>query len=207
MNPHDAFWDWRLGVQTFGFHPGTGTAEDPDWQVHYTPTPYNEIFRLLRMIDLNDEDVFVDLGVGLGRTAFAASWMGAKHAIGVEIIQDLCDKANENLRRGRLFNREIEFTCMNAANWRSRDTTVLFMNNPFGEATVRHVLRNFEAEGVPSRTRALRIIYRNPMFDSVLHQTPWLQCVARVPATGPWPSTAARYETTLWQSVSPSRSP
>ena len=71
LNPHDEFWDRRLGVRTFGFHPGTGNAGDPDWQVHYAPTPYSEIFRLLNLVDLSNEDVFVDLGSGMGRTTFA----------------------------------------------------------------------------------------------------------------------------------------
>ena len=200
INPHDELWDRRLGVQTFGFHPGTGVGK-PDWQVHYAPTPYSEIFRLLKLIDLRDDDVFVDLGSGMGRTTFAASWLGAKRAVGVEIVQDLCNKSNENLRRSRLSGRPIKFVCMNAADYRNPDVTVLFMCHPFGEATLRHVMRNFESDVNARPDRTFRIVYRNPMYDAVLQQIPWLECVGRVPPSGPWPSTLARYETTLWRSV------
>src|SRR5947209_14416336 len=65
LNPYDAFWDWKLGVHTFGYHPASGKQGDSDWQLHYTPTPYADIFRLLRMVELGPDDVFVDLGGGL----------------------------------------------------------------------------------------------------------------------------------------------
>ena len=47
------------------------------------------IFRALKLIDLTNDDVFVDMGSGMGRTTFAASFIGAKRAIGVEIVEDL----------------------------------------------------------------------------------------------------------------------
>ena len=201
QNPHDEFWDRRLGIQTFGFHPGNGSAADPDWQVHYAPTPYSEIFRLLRMVELGDDDVFLDLGSGMGRTTFAASWMGAKRAIGVDIVPELYNKSNANLRRSRLFGRPIEFVCVDAANYRNPDVTVLFMYHPFGEATLRQVLHNFEVEGRSGSLPPLRIIYRNPMYDSVLRTAPWLRFLGRVPPARLWPSTMARYQTTLWESL------
>ena len=42
LHPYDEFWDRRLGVRTFGYHPATGGAGDDDWRVHYQPTPYKE---------------------------------------------------------------------------------------------------------------------------------------------------------------------
>ncbi len=105
LNPHDEFWDRKLQVRTFGYHPGTGESSDKDWRVHYTPTPYSDIFRLLRMIELRSDDVFVDFGAGMGRAIFAASWLGVTRAVGIEIEQDLCDKARENYRRSRLVHR------------------------------------------------------------------------------------------------------
>src|SRR5262249_1193661 len=110
-------------------------------------------------------------------------------------------QSNENLRQSRLSRRAIEFVCMNAANYHNPDTTVLFMGHPFGEATLRQVLRNIEADRIAGPGRPLRIVYRNPMYDAVLHQTPWLERVGRVPDAGPWLSTLARYETTLWRSI------
>jgi predicted RNA methylase len=201
LNPYDAFWDQRLGVHTFGFHPATGKQGDADWRVHYTATPYSDIFHLLRLVNLREDDVFVDLGSGLGRAVFAASWMGARRAIGVEVVPDLCDRAEQNLRRSRLIERNIEFTCMHALNYQHRDTTVLFMFHPFGEETMRRVLLNIFAIRHQDSSRRLRIIYMNPVFDFVLEHSGWLECVTRLPPPTRWLSTTNSYVTSVWQSV------
>ena len=104
------------------------------------PTPYSDIFHLFRMVNLNEDDVFVDLGGGLGRAVFAASWIGARRAVGIEVVPDLCRKAIENLKCSRLIGRDIEFICNDALNYRHCGTSVLFMFHPFGEATMRRVL-------------------------------------------------------------------
>ena len=200
LNPHDEFWDRRLGVRTFGYHPAMGDPGDNDWRVHYTPTPYSDIFRLLRMVDLRSDDVFVDLGAGMGRAVFAASWLGARRAVGIEVVQHLCDKAAQNHQRSRLASRDIEFICTNAQDYRNGDTTVLFMFHPFGEPTLRQVLHNIESVRMEEPRRTLRIIYVNPVYDSVLQQTKWLKCIGRVPKVASWLSTAIHYDTTLWQS-------
>lgn len=200
LNPHDEFWDRKLGINTFGFHPGRGKSGDFDWQVHYAPTQYSEIFRVLKMVNLTSDDVFLDLGSGLGRTTFAASWLGAGKAVGVEIVQDLSDRANANLHRSHLSKNAIEFVCSNAAEYHNPAVTILYMCHPFGEETLRQVVRNFESDRAAS-ARSLRIIYRNPMFEGVLRQTSWLECTGRVAPAGVWPSTVARYETSLWRST------
>ena len=200
LNPHDEFWDRRLGVQTFGYYPATGKPGDPDWKVHYTPTPYSDIFRLLRSVHLNRNDVFVDLGAGMGRAVFAASWLGAARSIGVEVVQYLCDRAKRNYRQSRLTYRNIEFISINAQDYRNPDMTVCFLFHPFGEATLIDVLRNMEFGRLRGQSPKLRIIYVNPVYDSVLVRTNWLECVGRIPAAKRWASTGARYETSLWQS-------
>jgi SAM-dependent methyltransferase len=200
LNPYDAFWDWKLGVHTFGYHPGKGKQGDSDWQVHYTPTPYADIFRLLRMVKLGPDDVFVDLGGGLGRAVFAASWLGAKRAIGVEIVEALCDRARQNVRGSRLSDRDIQFICANALDYQHRDTTVLFMFHPFGEQTMRLVLRNIGDAIADRAAQRLRIIYINPVFDDALEQSGWLQRIGRVPRRPRVLSTANSYVVSLWQS-------
>jgi SAM-dependent methyltransferase len=200
LNPYDAFWDWKLGVHTFGYHPARGTQGESDWQLHYTPTPYADIFRLLRMVDLGKDDVFVDLGAGLGRAVFAASWLGAKRSVGVEIVKDLCERAQQNVEGSRLVDRDIEFICTNALNYSHRDTTVLFMFHPFGEQTMRQVLREMGDAIADRTTQRLRIIYMNPVFDDVLEQSGWLRRIARVPRRPRFLSTANSYVVSLWQS-------
>jgi 16S rRNA G966 N2-methylase RsmD len=200
LNPLDMYWEWRLGVQTFGFHPGSGAPGDPDWQVHYATTAYKEIFRLLKCAALNNNDVFLDLGSGMGRATFAASWLGAKRAIGVDIVPELWVQSNRNLQRSVLRQRNIQFICMNAADYYNKDVSVIFMCHPFGAGTLRQVLENIGSQRTPQSKR-LRIIYRNPVCESVLKETAWLKCVGNVADRSPWISTLSRYHSSIWEST------
>jgi Histone methylation protein DOT1 len=203
LNPHDEFWDRKLGVQTFGYHPGEGEPGDLNWKVHYSPTPYSDIFRLLRLVNLKSGDVFVDLGAGMGRAVFAASWLGASRAIGVEVVQHLCDKGERNYFQSRLVHQNIQFISMGAEDYRNPDMTVCFMFHPFGEATLTKVMRNMEFIRSGKKVGKLRIVYVNPVYDSILRDNFWLECIGRVPARRRWPSIGDRYETSLWQSREP----
>jgi len=199
LNPWDELWDRRLGIRTFGFGQDKGDPSGDDYQVHYEPTPYYHIFRLLRMIDLREDDVFVDLGSGMGRPVFAASWLGAASAIGVEASRDLHDISVENKQNSRLADRDIRFHCQLAQNYRNPDMTVLFMAHPFGERTLSRVIKNAEKDRSGSRRRPLRILYINPLYEFVLERTKWLKHVGRPRVVKSWPSTAGHYEASIWK--------
>jgi hypothetical protein len=204
LNPYDAVWDARLGVHTFGYHPASGTQGESDWRLHYTPTPYRDIFRLLRMVGISKDDVFVDLGAGLGRAVFAASWLGADRSVGIEIVPDLRQRAEENRKRSRLADRGVEFICAHALDYQHIDTSVLFMFHPFGGDIMQQVLRGMAEARAGKNARRLRIIYMNPVFDHVLEESGWLERIERVLPPQRWLSTANAYVVTLWQSK-PSR--
>jgi SAM-dependent methyltransferase len=199
LNPWDELWDRRLRLNTFGFGQDKGDPSGDDYRVHYEPTPYHHIFRLLRMIDLRKDDVFVDLGCGMGRPVFAASWLGAASSIGVEVSQDLYDIAVENQKQSRLAHCDIRFHCQPAQEYRNPDMTVLFMAHPFGERTLAQVITNAEIDRSNGHSRPLRILYVNPLYDFVLEQRKWLKRIGRAPIVKSWPSTAAYYETSIWQ--------
>src|SRR4051812_12438293 len=127
LNPYDEFWDRRLGVHTFGYRPATGSGDAPDWRLHYTPAPYRSILYSLRQAGLGPNDVFTDLGSGMGRVVFTASWLGAKQANGIEVLPDLCEVAEQNRKNSRLSGRTIAFACANARDVDLSLTTVLFI--------------------------------------------------------------------------------
>jgi SAM-dependent methyltransferase len=200
LNLHDEFWDRRLGVRTVGHHPATGQPQDPDWKGCYIPSPYSDIFRLLRLVRLSGDDVFVDFGCGMGRTVFAASWLGAARAIGVELVQPLCERADDNYRRSRLGHRKIEFVCSSAEYYNNPTMTVCFMFHPFGEAILTKVLGNMELNRETGHNQRLRIVYMNPVHEAVLGRMDWLKCIGRVPRANHRFSHVDRYETSLWES-------
>lgn len=199
LNLRDELWDRRLGIRTFGFGQDKGDPSGDDYRVHYEPTPYHNIFRLLRMVDLQKDDVFVDLGCGMGRPVFAASRLGASCSIGVEVSRDLYDIAVKNKQQSHLAHCNIRFHCQRAQEYRNPDMTVLFMAHPFGEKTLAKVISNAEVDRSGSHARPLRIVYINPIYDFVLERRKWLKRIGHVPIVKSWLSTAGCYETSIWQ--------
>jgi hypothetical protein len=116
------------------------------------------------------------------------------------VVPDLCAAAAENLAGSRLAGRNIQFVCANATECELADTSVLFMFHPFGEHTLRTVLQNLEIARKQAPGGALRIIYGNPIYDFVMQNSGWLECIARVPPPRVRFSTASRYVTSLWRS-------
>lgn len=197
MHPYDHFWDLRLGISTFGYHPAVGMADHPNFRVHYTPVPYSILFRILSHIGLAANDVFVDLGCGLGRTVFSAAWLGAKRAIGVEIEGSLVEQADRNRAKDRWRDRNVEFVCQSAESYAHAETTVIFMFHPFGEETMTSVIRGLD-QTLAQKPRRLRIAYLNPVHSRVLDASEQLVRIDHWPAQRHILSRNSRYDVGFW---------
>jgi SAM-dependent methyltransferase len=197
MHPYDHYWDLRLGISTFGYSPAVGTADDPGFRVHYTPAPYGTLFRILRHVELGPTDVFADLGCGLGRTVFGALWLGAKRAVGVEIDKRLVDQASRNLAKRHWRDRDVEFVCQSAEAYALAETTVIFMFHPFGEGTMRSVIRSLDQTLVQT-PRRLRVAYLNPVHGRVLDASEQLVRLDHWPVPRHSLSRNGGYEVGFW---------
>ena len=89
LNPVDTFYDWVLGVNTLAIKKYSGELKDSTWKSDYVPTSYKDIFTLLKQAKLDKNSMLIDFGCGLGRVLFAASYLNARHCIGVEFDKDL----------------------------------------------------------------------------------------------------------------------
>jgi SAM-dependent methyltransferase len=167
LHPQDELLDRWLGVRTWGWRPPKGDEHDPHWQVEYVATGYAVLRRMLRRVALSPDDVFVDLGAGMGRATFVASWLGARRAVGVEIDAELVAIARANHAASRLAHRDVEFVHTGADQYPLDGATVLFMFNPFGSATMQRVVERLD-ESLARRPRALRVAYLHPMFPGLL---------------------------------------
>ncbi|HET7793603.1 MAG TPA: methyltransferase domain-containing protein [Rhizobacter sp.] len=180
LHPVDEFWERRFGVNTLGFLPEVGDYEAPDFRAAYVPTHYRRIIAGLRHVGLNADDVVVDLGCGLGRAVYAASWLGARRSVGVEIDGPLVEQARRSHGTSRLKERDIEFVCAPAQAYPLDDVTLVFMFNPFGAGIMQGVVQQLEA-GLEKKPRRLRIVYENPLQAEVLDACP------RLRRSGDWP--------------------
>jgi hypothetical protein len=200
--PGCELWDRRLGVHTFGHHPGTGGPGDREWYMHYIPSSYRDVFAVLRRAGIAADDVVTDVGSGLGRVAFAAAWAGAGKVEGVELIGGLVERAEANRRGSRLSARDIRFTANDARQHDYGATTLLYMFHPFGHEIVAEMLEKVRRDREAARERrALRIAYVNPVADEVLQASGWLEKVETIPATPQRWSSADHYLTSIWRSV------
>ena len=200
--PMDELWDRKLRVSTFGYHPATGSPGDREWYIHYIPSPYRDIFDVLKTANLSKDDVFTDLGCGLGRVVFAASWAGARRATGVELVSWLADGAKENRRRCKLKSQDIEFFERNAVDHSFADTTLLYMFHPFGEQILAEVLEKARADRkAAGAMRPLRIAYVNPVCEKVLAESGWMRRTLEAEAKPQRFSSAHHYVTSFWEST------
>jgi SAM-dependent methyltransferase len=173
------WWEHRLGIETRGVVP----IDHAD-SVHYGTMSYSTIWQILDHLALSPSDVFVDIGCGKGRVLCCAARYSVGQVIGVDLSGPLCAVARENARRLRGRQAPISVHHGLANDFDYSLATVLFLFNPFGEATLGPLL---EKIGRDAR-RVVRIAYANPLFDHTFERQDWLERI------GKWDSTTAGVE-------------
>ncbi len=173
----------RYGIRTSGVVEleELGLAS-PDRQ-RYKPAPWLTLRRSVAPRSISEEDVFLDLGSGMGRIVFqAAMRYPFKRVIGVELSPTLHRIASENIDRNRrrLRCRQVRLFLSDVLDYPiPDDVTVVFMANPFtGDiftAVADRILASFD-----DRPRPLRIVYFNPVEHEWLMATGRFRLVKRV---------------------------
>ncbi len=170
----NALFDRRYGVRT----DGEITAEDlglPDARYEgYMPAGLRSLRRVLPPRDVDDDDVFLDLGSGKGRVVLqAAMRYPFRRVHGVELDPRLHAVAEENLTalRGRLRCPDVRLVRSDVLDYDiPPEVTVVFLYNPFKGAVFQAVLDRLLAS-VDHRPRRLRIVYGNPSEEAALLRT------------------------------------
>jgi hypothetical protein len=163
----DTLLDGILDVQTYAYF-----TEPVVNMIPYVPTPARVVLEAIDKLDLKPDDIFYDLGSGLGRVVILANLMSGAQAKGVEINAVLDEHAREFANRLALSNvtfikadvREVDFS----------DGTVFFMYTPFTGGIMDAVLDKLRQEALK---RPLRICTYGPCTMSVAQQT-WLHTEA-----------------------------
>jgi precorrin-6B methylase 2 len=164
---NNLWWERRLGVSTRGLIP----IDHPD-SVHYATMGFSTVMSILRHLDLQPSDVFVDVGCGKGRVLCCAARHEVKQVIGVDVSSDLCQDARVNAKRLRGRRAPIIVKTLLAHEFDYSAATVLFMFDPFGASTMASVLAKI---GRDREGRSVRIAYANPTEEAVFRQQPWLE--------------------------------
>ncbi|MDP6446495.1 MAG: class I SAM-dependent methyltransferase [Pirellulaceae bacterium] len=172
-------WRWfesRLGVKTKASIEGAALGHS-DQEYGYQPIDHRSFEIAMRSLDISDDDVFIDIGCGMGRAVLLAARHPFRRVLGVEYAENLYDIARNNVAgaAASLPCSDVAVIHADATQFElPADVTVVFMFNPFGGDVLDRVMSNIERSFL-QRPRNLRIIYSIPRGnDDPLARLDWI---------------------------------
>lgn len=163
--------DRHAGIRTDGLFTLEELGISGEHHVHYEPSKWLVLRRVLPPRHVTSEDVFVDFGSGMGRIVYqAARSYPFRRVIGVELSQRMHAIAVDNIERNRhRFGRsDVRLVHCDAREFEiPDDVTVVYMANPFSGPIFASVLERLLAS-VERNPRRLRIVYFNPAEERLL---------------------------------------
>ena len=148
--------------------PQETAARHPD-MVHYQKTPARFIFALAERAAFAREDVFVDVGAGLGHVALLVHLLSGVPAQGIEIEPAYCALATGWATELGL--PQVTFVEADARFADYARGTVFFLYTPFGGGMLAEVLERLRTE---AHRRPIRLFTYGPCTLAVARQ-PWLR--------------------------------
>jgi hypothetical protein len=145
------------------------TNEREAGMVYYQKTPAGIIFELIKKASFKPDDVFYDLGSGLGQAVILVNLLTSVDSRGVEFETAYCNYA-KNCAAALNLNR-VEFINADARQADYSSGTVFYMYTPFDGEILKVVLQNLQDE---SKKRRIRLFTYGSCTDEVERQ-PWLR--------------------------------
>jgi SAM-dependent methyltransferase len=166
---NNLLWEIKLGIST----GGVIEIEKTD-SCHYASVDYSIIHKVLRRLDLQPSDTFVDVGSGKGRVLCCAAQHVCRKVMGIEYSKAFSDAARANLNRLRGTKTPVDVHTGPAEEFDYRGATALYFFNPFGPATLDLVLQKLQGD---TAGNPLRLAFVNPSADqhAVFSKHDWLK--------------------------------
>jgi len=186
---NDGRFERRLGVRTAGLVPIETLLVDWDGCHDYFPTAVDELGAVLAWLEPGPDDVFLDIGAGMGRAMIIAATFPFRRIQGLEISPELCDLARANfaLCASTLSCEDLRVLEGDAAALPiPDDVTVIYLYNPFHGDRLRRLFENIAAS-LRAAPRSLHVLYNNPRhFEAIEHDLAWLERVHEMSGEYPW---------------------
>jgi Histone methylation protein DOT1 len=160
------------GVFQFEEPEGVQPPGDPE-QFFYQPTPARHIFDLIELTALAPDDVFIDLGSGLGHVAMMVSICTRSRSIGIELEAAYVERAQQCARRLNL--SRVTFIQQDARVADISGGTVFYLYTPFVGSILSTVLNNLRCEAA---NRQIRVCCYGPCTPLVAEES-WLAPIAQ----------------------------
>ncbi|MDG2539502.1 hypothetical protein P5Y53_17625 [Dyella jiangningensis] len=141
---------------------------EPD-MVFYQPTPMRHVFDLVKRASITDDDVFVDLGSGLGHVPMLVSILTGARCLGIEREQVYVNGAQRSAKALRLGN--VSFVAQDVREADLSSGTVFYLYTPFTGAILGSVLERLRRE---AQQRPIRVVTFGPC-TTVISAERWLQ--------------------------------
>jgi SAM-dependent methyltransferase len=154
---------------------------DADHRVGYQPSPRAFLRQLLRNIEIGENDVFLDLGSGMGHVVLEAARRPLRRVIGVELVPEFTSIARQTIERNRrrLRCREVDLVTADAVDYPiPDDVTVVYLFNPFRGPVFDAAIRNLLAS-IDRNPRSISILYSGPFDEDRLMATGRARFVGR----------------------------
>jgi SAM-dependent methyltransferase len=164
---YDALDALVSGVLLDATVPEAERQPEPE-MVFYQPVPARVILELVERADFREEDVFYDLGSGLGQVVILVNLLSGVRSKGVEFEPVYCNYARQRAEALNLSG--VEFVNADARDADFSDGTAFFLYTPFRGAMLRAVLERLRGE---ARTRRIGVYTYGPCTAEVARQR-WL---------------------------------
>lgn len=139
--------------------------------VYFQKTPARIVFELVATVGFTPEDVFFDLGSGLGQVVMLVRLLAGVRAVGIEVEPAFAAYARE--RAGELGLSSLSFIATDARYADYSSGTVFFLYTPFVGGLLLEVLGLLRREAFNRRIRV--VAYGPCVADMVLQD--WLEPV------------------------------
>ena len=143
---------------------------EPD-MVFYQPSSTRTILKLINELETTVDDIFYDLGSGLGHVPIMVNLLTDVRTKGVEIQEFYCRYSNKCL--GKLGLSTVEFMNADARDVEYDDGTIFYMYTPFRGKVLQQVLVKLEEQ---SKRRHIRVCTVGPCTAEVGDHT-WLHSI------------------------------
>lgn len=168
------YYENKLGVKTVGLYTHRDQKSFYRDAENYQATKYQLLEKIFYCLKLRSDDVFLDLGCGKGRVLFFVALFNIKKIIGVEFDKKLTAVAKKNLKQLKIKHPPIEITEADAGSYQFKNETIIFLYHPFGQKTLKKVLKNIK-KSLIKNPRKIKIIYNNPVHFPVFEKENWLK--------------------------------
>ena len=139
--------------------------------VRYQPTPARHIFDLTARIALDEDDVLVDLGSGLGHVPLLVSICTGACAVGIELEPAYVECARRSAQALNL--DRVTFIQQDARSADFSTGTVFYLYTPFSGSILRAVLDSLRRE---AEVREIRVCAFGPCVPAIAKES-WLGVV------------------------------